>query len=242
VETLDFLTEARPAAPVLAGGIGPESDLKRRLTMIMRGTTLRSLTWFGCLGALVLGGVLLPLLPTWSQEATPAAVDPSQNPPKEVQDALRAKILELQAVLEKQRHEAAETEKKLADLAAKMRLRDVVRVRALWALEPQPNPTPGGKAPAREIVLREVDGRWIIVSGPGQPAPGMPMMTPGAPNPNFPKGQPVPMTPGGLPMLPGMAPRATEGDPRIDQMEKKLQDLEKLIRELKKHKDAEERK
>ena len=59
VETLDFLSEAPAAVPVLASGIGPVTDLKRRLIMIMRGTTPRSLTWCGCLAVLILGGVAI---------------------------------------------------------------------------------------------------------------------------------------------------------------------------------------
>jgi beta-lactamase regulating signal transducer with metallopeptidase domain len=68
VETLDFLAEPAPAAPLLASGIGPVTDLKRRLTMIMRGTTPRSLTWGGVLTVLCLAAMLLPVLPTWAQK------------------------------------------------------------------------------------------------------------------------------------------------------------------------------
>jgi bla regulator protein BlaR1 len=62
VETLDFLSTA-PAAPPLACGIGQVSDLKRRLTMIMRGATPRALCWREGLAVLGLA-TLLPLLPT----------------------------------------------------------------------------------------------------------------------------------------------------------------------------------
>src|SRR6185312_11123713 len=61
VETLDFLSQAPGAVPVLASGIGHVSDLKRRLRMIMGGTTPRSLTWGGLLAMLVVGGFGLPL-------------------------------------------------------------------------------------------------------------------------------------------------------------------------------------
>jgi beta-lactamase regulating signal transducer with metallopeptidase domain len=67
VETLDFLSDAGPAAPLLASGIGPVSDLKRRLTMIMRGTTPRSLGWGSTLALFALGALLLPALPTWAR-------------------------------------------------------------------------------------------------------------------------------------------------------------------------------
>jgi beta-lactamase regulating signal transducer with metallopeptidase domain len=65
LDTLDFLSADPPAVPPLASGLGQVTDLKRRLTMIMRGTTPRALGWPGCLAVLFLGGLLLPLLPTW---------------------------------------------------------------------------------------------------------------------------------------------------------------------------------
>ena len=63
LETLDFLSDASPAAPLLASGVSRVADLKRRLTMIMRGTTPRTLGWRGLLAVLGLGALLLPLLP-----------------------------------------------------------------------------------------------------------------------------------------------------------------------------------
>jgi BlaR1 peptidase M56 len=64
LDTLDFLSAAPPAVPLLASGLGQVSDLKRRLTMIMRGTTPRALGWRGALTVLALGALLLPVLPT----------------------------------------------------------------------------------------------------------------------------------------------------------------------------------
>lgn len=63
LETLDFLSDAPPAVPLLASGVGRVADLKRRLTMIMRGTTPKALGWRGRLTVLGLGALLLPLLP-----------------------------------------------------------------------------------------------------------------------------------------------------------------------------------
>ena len=65
LETLDFLSDAPPAVPLLASGVGRVADLKRRLTMIMRGTTPKALGWRGGLTVLGLGALLLPLLPAW---------------------------------------------------------------------------------------------------------------------------------------------------------------------------------
>jgi beta-lactamase regulating signal transducer with metallopeptidase domain len=70
VETLDFLSEARPALPPAASGVGQLHLLRRRLTMIMRGTTPRALTGAGLLALLGLGLLLLPLVPSWAQDST----------------------------------------------------------------------------------------------------------------------------------------------------------------------------
>ena len=67
LETLDFLSDAPPAVPLLASGVGRVADLKRRLTMIMRGTTPKALGWRGGLTVLGLGALLLPLLPASAQ-------------------------------------------------------------------------------------------------------------------------------------------------------------------------------
>jgi bla regulator protein blaR1 len=67
VETVDFLSEARTALPALASGVGHVDNLRRRVTMIMRGATPRALTWGGCLVVFGLAAFLLPLLPTWAR-------------------------------------------------------------------------------------------------------------------------------------------------------------------------------
>jgi hypothetical protein len=69
VETLDFLSGARLALPPAASGVGPLQVLRRRLTMIMRGSTPRTLTGAGFLALFGLGVVLLPLVPSWAQDA-----------------------------------------------------------------------------------------------------------------------------------------------------------------------------
>ncbi|HEV3259817.1 MAG TPA: M56 family metallopeptidase [Gemmataceae bacterium] len=75
VETVAFLSLPQPALPLGASGVGHTHSLKRRLTMILKGTTPRALTWTA-LGALVAcAATLLPLGPTWvlAQSAEPAA-------------------------------------------------------------------------------------------------------------------------------------------------------------------------
>jgi beta-lactamase regulating signal transducer with metallopeptidase domain len=67
VTTLDFLAGAAPI-PLAASGMGPVSDLKRRLTMIVRGATPPRLSLATSLGVAVLG-LLLSFVPAWAQPA-----------------------------------------------------------------------------------------------------------------------------------------------------------------------------
>lgn len=71
LETVEFLSRSpgQPfAAPAAATGLGRVDHLKRRLTMILRGTTPRRLSLSGALAILGLAGVLLPLAPIAAQE------------------------------------------------------------------------------------------------------------------------------------------------------------------------------
>src|SRR5439155_24399199 len=79
LETLDFLSGARPATPLLASGIGQVSDLKRRLTMIMCASTPRALSWRGTLAVLALGLLVLPLLPTLALAQTKDTQDEAER-------------------------------------------------------------------------------------------------------------------------------------------------------------------
>jgi beta-lactamase regulating signal transducer with metallopeptidase domain len=71
LETVDFLSQARPALPLAASGIGHVEHLKRRLTMILKGMTPKGLSWAGRLGVFGLAGALLPLVPTAAQDPAP---------------------------------------------------------------------------------------------------------------------------------------------------------------------------
>jgi beta-lactamase regulating signal transducer with metallopeptidase domain len=68
LETLDFLDQCRYRAPLMASGFGKVHHLRRRLTMIMSGTTPRLLGLSGALGALGLAALLLPVNATWGQQ------------------------------------------------------------------------------------------------------------------------------------------------------------------------------
>ncbi len=84
LETVDFVSEVPAALPLLASGLGEVRDLKRRLTMILRGTTPRSLGWRGALAVFALGVLGLSLAPVWGRadqeddrRPTPTPVDPT---------------------------------------------------------------------------------------------------------------------------------------------------------------------
>lgn len=68
LETIDFVHATGSPEPILSTGFGKVHHLRKRLTMIMTGTTSRRLTWRGALGALTVGALLLPLSPSWAQK------------------------------------------------------------------------------------------------------------------------------------------------------------------------------
>ncbi len=77
LEAVDFLSEARPALPPAASGMGQVRHLSRRIAMIMKGKTPRMLSWVGLCVVLGLGALMLPWLPTWAGRAT--AIRPSRS-------------------------------------------------------------------------------------------------------------------------------------------------------------------
>jgi beta-lactamase regulating signal transducer with metallopeptidase domain len=68
LETLDFLNQSDQPEPLLASGFGKVRHLRRRLTMIMSGSTSRAVSLWGALGAIALAALLLPVSPTWAQK------------------------------------------------------------------------------------------------------------------------------------------------------------------------------
>jgi beta-lactamase regulating signal transducer with metallopeptidase domain len=95
LETVAFLSQARPVLPLTASGIGPVHLLRRRLTMILRGTTSRTLSSAGFLAVLGLAAVLLPLWPTWAQtqprhDADDQPAGQQGNPPEGADDVAPA--------------------------------------------------------------------------------------------------------------------------------------------------------
>jgi beta-lactamase regulating signal transducer with metallopeptidase domain len=76
VETVAFLSDSRTSVPLGASGGGQSRHLRRRLTMILRGKTSRSLHGLAFGGVLVLAAVLLPLAPGSAEPPDEAIVKP----------------------------------------------------------------------------------------------------------------------------------------------------------------------
>ncbi len=144
LDTLDFLSAAPPAVPPLASGLGQVSDLKRRLTMIMRGTTPRALGWRGACAVLALGALLLPVLPTRAQAPAREAEreeavkrvrvlreDDTTSP--ELQKA-EAELKRLEAEIRRKAAEIAAAKARLKAEAARAKAAKVAQERATEAL------------------------------------------------------------------------------------------------------------
>jgi beta-lactamase regulating signal transducer with metallopeptidase domain len=85
LETVAYLSRLRPAVPLGASGAGQTYLLRRRLTMILQGTTPRALSRAAVVVLLACGAVCLPLRPTWGQP--PARTSSNEELPPLVQGA-----------------------------------------------------------------------------------------------------------------------------------------------------------
>jgi beta-lactamase regulating signal transducer with metallopeptidase domain len=206
VETVDFLADARTGLPLLASGFGHVQTLRRRLTMIMRGTTPRALTASGAITVLAVAALLLPLLPTWAQPLQEDPLPAAKAKQKQLQEDARHK--ELQSMvkdLEKARAQLAVLAEELKRKEeALLRLTNEIgkkqQYRALNALgavrDPMPPPRPGVETRLRELekklaeALREVQelrrqlkgtppGALRPVPAPYAPANNTPYAPPG---------------------------------------------------------------
>jgi beta-lactamase regulating signal transducer with metallopeptidase domain len=103
VDTVDYLSDARPLLPPLASGMGEVRQLKRRIVMIMNGRTPRRLArWTSALG-LGVAAALLSVAPTFADDDPPAPPTPPSPPaaprpplPPEVPDGPVARRLDPQ--------------------------------------------------------------------------------------------------------------------------------------------------
>jgi beta-lactamase regulating signal transducer with metallopeptidase domain len=228
VETVDFMASARLLLPPVASGIGHVRLLQRRLTMIMRGTTPRTLTFGGGLAVLGLAALLLPLMPSWAQ--SPKAEAPAGGRRAGQDEAVRQKledleraqqdIRRLQAELDRAR---ADLERRTRDLNAKMEQLKKAAQAADTAERKKAQPTPAttGGFP-----------------GAGGPAQGLPMLPGqggfgGGPAPGFPGQGGIGFGGGGFGAMGGpggMAPANPANlEKRLREVEKKLDKLIQML-------------
>jgi len=72
---------SRAAVPALASGMGQFHQLKRRFVMLRQGDVPRALTRGGLMAVFTLGGLLLPVVPTFAQVLAPQPVPPTPVTP-----------------------------------------------------------------------------------------------------------------------------------------------------------------
>src|SRR5207302_8476396 len=103
VQTLAFLSPVRTALPAAASGVGAVPQIKRRLTMIVRGYP--SLSRLGGAAVVAMGLALLPWAPSFAQQSKEPPASPPQLRQQQI-EALRQllKTLERQEKAEAQQH------------------------------------------------------------------------------------------------------------------------------------------
>jgi beta-lactamase regulating signal transducer with metallopeptidase domain len=161
LETLDFLAESRTPAPLLASGVGAVSDLKRRLTMILRGTTPRSLTWRGLVAVLLVAGLLLPALPVWAQQPTDKDAAAALKELREKLAELEKKLGQPNPAPKVDAEELKKAEKELADAQAALKQKAAeMEAAAKKVAEAQAKVVKaGGKAGGDGVILfRKLEG------------------------------------------------------------------------------------
>jgi beta-lactamase regulating signal transducer with metallopeptidase domain len=127
LDTVDFLSETGRAVPMAASGFGHAHHLKRRVTMIMQGTTPRGLSWTGLLSVFGLATLLLPLSPTWAQKADDEnRSETDRDVQEQVEDSEDAKldVIKRKLAEEIRRIESIETKAREKERAAAERGRD----------------------------------------------------------------------------------------------------------------------
>jgi beta-lactamase regulating signal transducer with metallopeptidase domain len=165
VDTLDFLSAEAAAVPLTASAIGQFADLKRRLTMILRGTTPRGLGRGGLLAVLGLGA----LLPLWPHLARAETVREEEDPPparaeSPELDKARAELRRVEAELQKKLAEVQALEAKLkAEAALRERVRYIRVPTVLERVRVAEEVRPGGGRVGWQVVAPEAKGPVIQI-------------------------------------------------------------------------------
>jgi beta-lactamase regulating signal transducer with metallopeptidase domain len=174
VETLDFLSGSGPALPPVASGLGQLKLLRRRLTMIMRGTTPRNLGGLGFVAVLVLAALLLPLWPTWAQQDPlgvgrslsgggdqPGDIDKAKADLKRAADELDRMKLEIDRLREEYERKARHLKTVSNEVAEKMQQLEKEKVKK--AMDPH------REIPPKLLALLEEEQRLLETKGANHP-------------------------------------------------------------------------
>jgi beta-lactamase regulating signal transducer with metallopeptidase domain len=218
VETLDFLSETRTPLPAAASGLGQVRNLRRRLSMIMRGTTPRRMGWVGFVAVLGAAALLLPLVPTLAQDPPSSAQEQEARARRQQAEAAvqraEAEVRKARAEAELARAQVQQAENNArrqpdrAEPGEGQQPQSYVviiqdsqgrEVRRIRAQSGQTIRVPGGDGP-RDRDQPERGRRFG--GGPGGPQPGEMQPGPGGPPGGLPRG-------GGGP--PGVAPAQMGG-------------------------------
>lgn len=214
VDTLDFLSGVPSPLPPVASGVGHVRLLQRRLKMILRGTTPRSLTRTGLLAVAGLGVFLLPFVPGLAQQPPPTGTK-DRYPEQLKQEVEKAK--QIQQELDQRQRDLDQLRKEIE-----------LRLKQLHASgqEPKVAPNPGPPSPGAGGPPLGVGGP---MAGVGGPPPGV--GGPGGPKP------PMAGAGGGGPMMGGMmggaggmgfgagGTKSAGVEQRLEQVERKLDAL-----------------
>jgi beta-lactamase regulating signal transducer with metallopeptidase domain len=103
LDTLEFLQQSGRPDPLLASGLGKVPHLRRRLTMIMTGTSRRLPGLPGKLGLLLVAGALLPVGASWAQQAKEkkdVRVVVTSDDDKVILENIKGEVLELDEPVE----------------------------------------------------------------------------------------------------------------------------------------------
>jgi bla regulator protein BlaR1 len=214
VDTVGFLSEGRSVLPAMASGVGQVRHLRRRLTMIMRGTTPRRLPRLALAGLLTGGLAFVTLGTTWGDdrpgepptERRPEAGRGERDRPADIDPRIREE-------LEKARKDFEDARKRLEELERRLSGRGAGRADTRPA---EPRREPPREAGRGEGGPRTDDApRFGPVPPPGAPGgPGIPG-TPGVPR-GFGGG------PGGSPPI----------ERRMQEMEKQMQEMARQLEEI----------
>jgi len=166
--TVAYLCQAGSALPLGASGAGTVHLLKRRLVMILNGTTPKALSRLGGLAVLNLAGVLLPLGLAFGQDASRGRAEPAvqdeapatqSEQPRSSSEIRRARtqVRELEANLQNVTDQLEELRARLQEAQARLAKLEGRSGRSMpAAATPTERPRGGVSIPAAASVVRSV--------------------------------------------------------------------------------------